>query len=186
MGKAGFGQKVHVVNAKMAASKAAEGSKSKKDKLENIVLSGWHASYDDLLAALAQAGGLQDAAVLYTDEKVLARCVVALSKLIYAALPADEPRFPEQAHMITRLLFTLVLDEAHELLKHRGAAEAVWAPLLNDGAIGIRGAAPKKLLPGVQLVVALCNPRDDLAADVRAAGQSGLGLGLGLGLGFRV
>ena len=162
-------------DAREADAACNQGGKAKADKLENKMLASVRAIYGTLLAELAAAGGVEEDE-LYTDQAKLAHCILALSQRVYEALPANAPRFAEQAAMIARLLFILLADELHNL-KPAGskpdAAVAFWVPFLCHGVLGGRGMKPIPLLPAVHLTFAPCNPNNGPLADaVQEAGQS--------------
>ena len=168
LGAAGCELKFGVADARVAAASGGAG-KAKKDRVENILTAGLRSTYGEMKAALAQAGGVQEAE-LYANEATLARSVTALCTRLYEALPTDAPTFPEHPAMLCRLLFAVLLDEAN-LLK-QGAAEAFWVPAVCEGALGSRGSAPVRFLPGVHLVIAPFNPKQPFAEAVRQAGES--------------
>jgi hypothetical protein len=167
LGPAGFALKVKVVDARLAAASGG-GGKGKNSREDFIVMDGVKIHYGDSKAALAEAGGVEEAELF--EEAKLARSSLLLSQRLYEELPADQPRFPEQAAMISRLLFTIVLDEANRL--NNAASSAFWVPLVCTGALGPRGSVPVPLLPGVNLVIAPFNPTQPHAEDARVSGES--------------
>ena len=172
LGPEGMKLKFGMVDARIAAASAIPAGKSKKDLLENIVLSGLGDTYAKLTATLAEAGGVTDEKELYTNEATLAKCMALLSRQLFDLLPAGTPRFDRQPEMMSRMVFAFLIDEAHELAAKPAAASAVWVPLVCDGALGRRGAAPTPLLPALHVVFAPFNPKEPLADAVRNAGRS--------------
>lgn len=160
--------KFGLADARDATSVGGAG-KGKGDKTENIFMKVLRTHYAGLLAALADAGKVTEEE-LYTDEPALARAQLLLSKRLYDALPAGTPRFAEQALMMSQVLTFIVVDEAHKLRDMPGASEALWAPLVG-GHLGGRGYAPMRMLPSFHVVLALFNPSEPFASDVRTAAK---------------
>jgi hypothetical protein len=160
-----------VADARVAAAGGGAG-KSKKHKTENIFLKGVRSSYSELVAALAEAGGVEEEE-LYRDPVALEHCSVQLSMQLYEALPDEAPRFEEMPWMMCRLLFVILADEAHVLAAKPGVAEALWVPLVcqDTAALGSRGEDPIPLLPGFHLVVAPFNAAEPFATTVRETGH---------------
>ncbi len=131
------------------------------------------AMVEAMLEAAKKAGHEVSEEELYTSQETLARCTVLLANSLYAELPAGAPRFKDLPLMMARLMLCFMLDEAHTLITRRGAAEAVWVPLVCGSEIGGRGDAPLQLLPGFHVMFSLSNTDPDSALDaaVREAGE---------------
>ena len=160
-----------VADARVAAA-GGGGGKSKKDKVENIMLEKMRGAYLALSTELARAGGVDDVQTLYKkeNEQALAFCQVKVAEGMFEALPAGEPRFDEQPTMMARLLLILVPDESHMLSAK--SADALWVPLVCDGALGGRGVPRLQLLPALHVVMAPVNPSGPFAITVRDAGRT--------------
>ena len=167
MGPMGVALKLGTGDARGAEERGVSG-KGKNDMADNLVTTPWRTGYDALEAALAKAGNVEVEEL--ATEATLARCTLLLSQGLYEALPAGAPRFPELPAMIARLLFVFVMDEANRL--NSKAANAVWGPMVCEAAIGGRGRLPKRLLPGLHLLIAIFNPIGPLSDVVHAAGES--------------
>jgi len=172
LGPVGYELKVCVTDAGFAKNTGGVG-KGKKDTVDNKVLIGPKLSYGKLIEALVAAGGVEEEE-LYTDQKKLAMSSALLCRRLYEQLPADVPRFVEQPEMMSRLLFLLVVDEAHRLMtpKLKDVAEALWVPLICQSTLGGRGLAARRMLPALHVLFGLSNPQEPLASAVREAGLS--------------